>query len=259
MEPGTTPQTSGNEPRRIGDGHDASGGADHVDDVADAAARADGVPVRVERAYGDRDACAESEPRRPFVGQPPGKTIAGEVAATADFGADAREHRVDGCQEIVRRQPAERGVPHPLVTHRADGPWDLSRVGDAAEHGRNHVAVLERGDQLAALVRVVTEPVEKLGEAPFGGVGSAAPVDGVQFAGVGGFGDECGFAPRAVVAPQVVVVQRLEIFAHRNDAGPSGVESDGVDSAGRPLRPCPTPAWLPRRERGRWSAWDCVA
>ena len=50
-----------NQGRRVGDRHDAGGGADHVDDVADAAARADGVPMRVEGAGRDRDAGTQSE------------------------------------------------------------------------------------------------------------------------------------------------------------------------------------------------------
>ena len=53
-------------------GDDAGGGADDVDHVAFAAARADGVPVRVEGADGDGDAGLEAPSFGPIGGEVPG-------------------------------------------------------------------------------------------------------------------------------------------------------------------------------------------
>ena len=60
---------------------------------------------------------------------------------------------------------------------------------DAAEHGRHHVAVFQRGHNPLALLGIVAQPVQQLGEAPLGGVDAAAPVDGREAARVRGGGD----------------------------------------------------------------------
>jgi hypothetical protein len=46
---------------------------------------------------------------------------------------------------------------------------------------------------------------------------------------VRGGGDFGGFFPGAMVAPEVVVVERLEVGVDGNDAGSGGVERDGFD------------------------------
>ncbi len=102
------------------------------------------------------------------------------------------------------------------MAHGADAAGELRGVGDAAEGGGDHVAVLERGDEVRAEFGIVAEPVEELGPAPLGGVDAAAPVDPFEalavVVGVGGGGDLGGFPVGAVVAPEVVVCER--------DAGP---------------------------------------
>ena len=50
---------AGNQVSFLRNGDDAGGGSDHVDDVAGPDARRDRVPMRVECADGDRDACAQ--------------------------------------------------------------------------------------------------------------------------------------------------------------------------------------------------------
>ena len=127
-------------------------------------------------------------------------------------------------------------VPHPLVAHGADAALGLFCVGDAAEGGGDHVAVFEGGDEAVALVGVVAEPVEELGESPLVGVDAAAPLDGFEMFAVGEFGDLLRFFLGAVVAPEVVVVERLEIFADGDDAGAGGVERHGFDLACRRCR-----------------------
>ena len=103
----------------------------------------------------------------------------------------------------------------------------LAGIGDAAERGGHHVAVLEGGGELGALIGVVAQPVEQLGEAPFVGVDAAAPVDGFEAVVVGGRGDLLGFGFGAMVAPEVVVVERLQVCVDRDDAGAGGIEGDG--------------------------------
>ena len=82
--------------------------------------------------------------------------------------------------------------------------------------GGDHVAVLERGDEAVALVGIVPQPVQQLRESPLGGVDAAAPLDGFEARRA------CAVSviwaassPGAVVAPEVVIVERLELLADR--------------------------------------------
>ena len=52
-----------------------------------------------------------------------------------------------------------------------------------------------------------------------------------RWLGVRGGGDLGGFAPGAVVAPEVVVVDGLEAGIDRDHAGARGIERDGLDGA----------------------------
>ncbi len=75
------------------------------------------------------------------------------------------------------------------MAHGADAALDLLRIGDAAEGGGDHVAVLEGGGEGGALVGVVAQPVQELGEAPLVRVDAAAPLDGFEVLAVGERGD----------------------------------------------------------------------
>ncbi len=214
----------------VADGDDAGRGADHVDHVAEADAGADRVPVRVEGADRDRDAGAQPHPFGPRRRQAAGQRVGGRVAAR-DLVPHAGKQRVHRREEALWRQAAERRAPHPLVAHRADAARHLRGIGDPAERGRHHVAVLERGDDAVALVGVVAQPVQQLRESPLRRVGVAAPVDRLEAGLVRLARDLGGFAPAAVVAPEVVVVERHEALADRHDARPGGVDGqrrDGV-------------------------------
>ena len=81
------------------------------------------------------------------------------------------------------------------------------------------------------LFGVVAQPVQQFGPSPLGRVDAAAPVDGFEALPVGRRGDFGGFLPRPVVAPQVVVVQRLHLGVHRNHAAAGGIERQGFDRA----------------------------
>src|ERR1700761_2996722 len=89
--------------------------------------------------------------------------------------------------------------------------------------------MLQGGVKPAALFRIVPQPVQKLGEAPLRRIGAAAPVERRQslFAALGG--DLGRLAPGAVVAPQIIVAQRLEMLIDRNDRGAGGVDRQRFD------------------------------
>ena len=131
--------------------------------------------------------------------------------------------------------PPRAGVPHPLVAHGADASFDLRRVRDPAKRRGDHVAVLEGAGKFLALVGIVPQPMQQLGESPLGGIHASAPLDGLQFLAICQFGDLGGFLLCAVIAPQVVVVERSHIRSDWNHAGARGVECDGLNLiAGNP-------------------------
>ena len=109
------------------------------------------------------------------------RDLVGRCVLAFQLRANACKQRIDLCQKTLRRQAAERGIPHPLVAHGADAAFHAAGIGDAAQRGRDHVAVLEGADELRALVWIVAQPVQQLGESPFGGVDAAAPLDGLEF------------------------------------------------------------------------------
>ena len=116
------------------------------------AARADRVPMRVEGAHRNRDAGLQSQLFRPMSRELPSNLIGSRVLAI-QFFANAGEQRIDLDQELLRRQAAERRIPHPLVAHRADAALHFLRIGDAAQRRGDHVAVFERRSELLPLYR----------------------------------------------------------------------------------------------------------
>ena len=79
--------------------------------------------------------------------------LVGSLIAPAEFLRARRPAADRRGQELLRRQPAQRGVPHPLVAHGADAAWNRRRVCDAAQHRRHHVAMFQRRREPAALLR----------------------------------------------------------------------------------------------------------
>ena len=117
------------------------------------------------------------------------------------------------------------------MAHGADAARNFGGVGDAAEGGGDHVAVLEGGDEFGTQLGVVAQPVEELGPAPLGAVDSAAPGYSLKAKLVRGAGDLCGLAGGAMIAPEVVLAEGDEVFADGDDAGAGGVERDGFNLA----------------------------
>src|SRR5262249_4120508 len=157
-----------------------------------------------------------------------GNLVAGFVAAV-ELAPDAGECGVEAGEEGLVRESAESGIPHPLVAHGADAAWDGGGIGDAAKDSGDHVAMFKCGGESSSARGVAAEPAEELGDAPLAGVDAAAPVDGLELGGMGGIGDLSGFLPGAVVAPEVVVVDGVELGIDRDDGGAGGVEGDGFD------------------------------
>ena len=115
------------------------------------------------------------------------------------------------------------------MSHGADAARDLGGVGDAAEDGGNHVAMFERGGEAGAFFGVVAEPVEQLGPSPLRRVDATAPIDGWELLRARSGCDFGSFAPGAMVAPEVVVVNGLELRVYRDDARAGGVERQRFD------------------------------
>src|SRR6266849_1861664 len=87
--------------------------------------------------------------------------------------------------------------------------------------------MLKGGSETLALGWIIAQPVEQLGKAPLGGIRSATPIDRLKVLAAGGFGDQRGFAPRAMVAPQIIFIERLKVCVCGNDAGAGGVDGEG--------------------------------
>ena len=171
----------------------------------------------VEGADRDRDAGLQAEPLGPIGREMTGDDLGGDVFA-GELVADAVEERVDLGQEILRGQAAPARVPHPFMAHGADAALETARIGDAGERRCHHVAMLQRRHQPVAFFRVVTQPVQKLGEAPFMRIDAAAPLDGLKPFLVGEPGDLLGLGFRTVIAPQVIFVERFQAFADHHHA-----------------------------------------
>ena len=144
----------------------------------------------------------------------------------AQHVARAGQKRINTGQECCRRQVA---VPQPLVPHRANRTRHRIGIGDAAQHGRDHVAVLERGHERSAFGRMVTHPVEELGETPLRRIHTAAGLDRGQLLFVRHAGNEGRLVLRPVVAPEVVIIERHESLPNRDHGRARGVEGEGPD------------------------------
>src|SRR5260370_17148785 len=94
------------------------------------------------------------------------------------------------------------------------------------------MAVFEGRDELSALRGIMAKPMEEFREAPLRRVDAATPVDSGELFAVRGRGDFRGFGFGAVIAPQIIVIEGLEIFADGNNGGTVGVESDGENLIG---------------------------
>src|SRR5260370_35109167 len=94
------------------------------------------------------------------------------------------------------------------------------------------IAVFEGRDELSALRGIRGKAMEEFREAPPRRVDAATPVDSGELFAVRGRGDFRGFGFGAVIAPQIIGIEGLEIFADGNNGGTGGVESDGENLIG---------------------------
>ena len=95
-----------------------------------------------------------------------------------------------GTETILWREARPTSLFHiHLWPIRADAALHLLRVSNAAERSRDHVAVFERTGKLRALVRIVPQEVQQLGEAPLVRIHAAAPLNCFQLFRMGKFGD----------------------------------------------------------------------
>ena len=104
--------------------------------------------------------CASNAPtgmgipaRRPSFSAHSGAQMPGEMVRSADTRPPSLSRMPSNSgssfdRNVLRRQPAPLRVPHPLVAHGADAALHRFGIGDAAQRGRHHVAVLERRGKL---------------------------------------------------------------------------------------------------------------
>ena len=84
-------------------------------------------------------------------------------------------------------------------------------------------------NELTALSRIVAQPVQQLGETPLGRIHTAARAYRRQVHRMCDLGDPRCFRRRAMIAPEVVVIERNEILAEWNDSRPGRVERQRLD------------------------------
>src|SRR5260370_1185677 len=135
-------------------------------------------------------------------------------------------------QEVLGWKAAERSVPEPLVPHGTDAPLHFLCLGDAAKGCGDHVAVLEGGHEFRSLGGIMPEPVQEFGEAPLRRINTAAPIDGRKLFAMRSLCDFRSLGLGAMIAPQVIVIERLEIFSDGNNGRTGRVQSDGQDLIG---------------------------
>ena len=117
-EPGTTPQTPGIS-ERCRDRDNTGRRADHVHHIADAYARTNRVPMRVKSAYRNGNSRAQSELGGPDRRKHASQNVAGRISSV-QVCPDALKQRIHGSQKLFGWQATERGIPHPLMAHRAN-------------------------------------------------------------------------------------------------------------------------------------------
>src|SRR5437764_9823272 len=89
--------------------------------------------------------------------------------------------------------------------------------------------MFESSRKLRTLIRIVAKPMQQLRETPLGRINPAAPIDGGELLLVRGFSDERSFLPRAMIAPEIIFIERLETSANRNDARTSCIDRERGD------------------------------
>src|SRR5882762_9250410 len=97
--------------------------------------------MRIESPYRNRDAGLQAELFRPVRRERSSDLIRRRVF-TIELFANSCQQRVHFGEEPFRRQAPELAIPQPLVSHGANTALYFLRIGDAAEGGGNHVAML---------------------------------------------------------------------------------------------------------------------
>ena len=221
---------SGNQPCRVRKRHHTGGCADDIDHVPHAAAGADGVPMRIQRADGNRNSAADSEPLRPLVAESAGDDIRRRVAP-AQALANSAKQRVHGAQEFLGREAAKIPVPHPLVPHCADRSGRLRGIVHAAKHRHQQITVLKGGMKATSQRGIGSQPMQHLCETPFRGIGSAAPIDCGQALRARPRRHVGRFAPGAVITPEVAVAEDVELRVDGKHGGTGGIDGERLDFA----------------------------
>src|ERR1700730_1543064 len=167
--------------------------------------------MSIKRTHRNWNISAQTELLRPLRGEASGDHLARRIFSVQLFTYSLKE-RIDRFQKILRRESTQGSVPHPLVTHGTDRTRSLRGIFDITEHGGEHVAMFEGCDESTSSFRIMAQPVQQFRETPFGGINTAAPLDRCQIQFVGCLGDKRGLAPCPMVAPEVIVIERFQLF-----------------------------------------------
>ncbi len=152
------------------------------------------------------------------------RNLVARLVIAAEFRAHALQQRVHSHQKLFRRQPAPLRIPHPFVAHRANAALYILHGCHAAQRSRHHVAMFESRDKLVALLRIVPQPVQQLRESPLVRINTTTPIDPLESQLMRLLRNLLRFGKCAMIAPQVIFVQRLEVLAHWNHARSGRVE-----------------------------------
>src|SRR5215470_13030919 len=213
---------------RWSDSDNAGRSPNHVDHVVGAATGTDRIPVGVECTNGDRNPRLQSKFFRPERRELT-RNLLGSGELAVEFLTHPSEQNIDLGEKRLRRQASEIGIPQPFVAHGADTAFYLFWIGDSAQSGGYHIAVFKCRSEVCALCRIVAKPMQQLGNTPLRGVHTTALLDGFQLLAMGGFRDFRGLAFSTMVAPQVVLAERLQVFVDGNDGRSGGIESNRLD------------------------------
>src|SRR6185437_12227689 len=100
--------------------------------------------MRIEGADRNGNSRFETELLRPLWRQLSFDLIRSCVFAL-QLRANASEQGIDFDKKIFRRESSQICIPQPFVAHRADAALYFGWIGNAAQRGGDHVAMLECG------------------------------------------------------------------------------------------------------------------
>src|SRR5947209_13586012 len=114
--------------------------------------------MRIEGAYRNRAPGTQTQLLAPIRREMARDLVRRSVLAL-QLLTNTEKKRIHFDQEGLGRQSAQRFVPKPLVAHGADAALHLLRIGDTAQCGSDHVAMLEGRSESVTLFGIMPQPM----------------------------------------------------------------------------------------------------